>query len=134
MDQATDLAGLEDLQRRFVGAIGRKDLDALMDCFWDSPELVVVLWGNVMRGAESLRASVARFFEENGAIELTVNEASSVPIGDGVMTVGTATYDLEPTAGPKTQIVEGWTDLARKIDGRWVYVLDQATVVPPPTE
>jgi hypothetical protein len=47
------------------------------------------------------------------------------------MTVGVATYDLKPKSGPDTQIVEVWTDLSRKINGRWVYVLDQATILPP---
>ena len=69
-------------------------------------------------------------FEQNESVKLTVNESSSVPVGDAVMTVGIATYDLRPTSDPSVQIVEVWTDLKRKIDGRWVYVLDQATMVP----
>jgi hypothetical protein len=27
-------------------------------------------------------------------------------------------------------MVERWSDLRRKIDGRWVYVLDHTTVLP----
>ena len=69
-------------------------------------------------------------FKQNESVKLTVNEASYVQVGDAVMTVGTATYDLLPKNGPSTQIVEVWTDLKRKIGGRWVYVLDQATMVP----
>jgi hypothetical protein len=47
-----------------------------------------------------------------------------------IMAVGTATYDLKPVGAPGVQIVERWTDLEKKIDGRWVYVLDHATMVP----
>jgi ketosteroid isomerase-like protein len=101
-----------------------------MDCFWDSPDLIVVPLGNVKRGAEAVRANIAQMFEQNESIKLTINESSSVPVGDAVMTVGTATFELKPKNGPSTQVVEVWTDLARKIDGRWVYVLDHTTMVP----
>jgi ketosteroid isomerase-like protein len=127
---ATDLSEAKDLDRQFVQAMSAKDLDAAMACFWDSPDLIVVLFGNVQRGAEAVWAGISRMFAENDSVRLTVNEANYVPVGDAVMTVGTATYDLQPTGGPSVQIVEVWTDLKRKIGGRWVYVLDQATMIP----
>ena len=127
---AVDLAEAKDLDRRFTEAMSRKDLDAAMACFWDSPDLIVVLFGNVLHGAETVRGGIAQMFEQNESVKLTINEVSYVPVGDGVMTVGTATYDLKPKNGPSMQIVEVWTDLKQKIDGRWVYVLDQATMVP----
>jgi hypothetical protein len=46
------------------------------------------------------------------------------------MAVGTATIDRKPKSGPNQHIVERWTDLERKIDGRWVYVMDHTTLVP----
>jgi hypothetical protein len=45
--------------------------------------------------------------------------------------VGTATYQIRPKEGPPQEIRERWTDLRRKIDGRWVYVLDHAHALPP---
>ena len=126
-----DIAEVKDLGQRFCEAMSRKDLDAAMDCFWDSPDLIVVLWGNTIRGSDALRASIAQLFEQNESVKLTINKSDSVLVGDGIMTVGIATYDLKPKNGPGMQIVEVWTDLTRKIDGRWVYVLDQATVLPP---
>jgi hypothetical protein len=32
--------------------------------------------------------------------------------------------------GERQLMVERWFDLRRKIDGRWVYVLDHATMLP----
>ncbi len=125
-----NLVEVKDFAQRFCDAFGRKGLDGVMDCFWDSPDLIMVLFGNVQRGAEAVRADLAQFFEQNESIKLTVNESSSVPVGDAVMTVGTATCELKPKNGPSTQVVEVWTDLARKIDGRWVYVLDHTTPIP----
>ncbi|MHC4107866.1 MAG: YybH family protein [Planctomycetota bacterium] len=125
-----DLAEAKELDRRFVDAMSSKDLDAAMACFWNSPDLVVVLFGNVFRGADAVRSSIAQMFAQNESVKLVINESTSLPAGDAVITVGTATYDLRPASGPPQQIVERWTDVKRKIDGRWLYVLDHATVVP----
>ena len=127
---AADRAGVEDLVDRFTDAMSRKDLDGAMACFWNSPELIVVLFGNTQRGYETVRGGIAAMFEQNETVRLTVNEISYVPVGNMVMAVGTATYDLKPKGGPAMQLVERWTDLEQKIDGRWVYVLDHATMVP----
>ena len=70
-------------------------------------------------------------FKQHESIKVKILESSSIPIGDGIMTVGIVTYDLKPKSGPDMQNVEVWTDLTHKIDGRWVYVFDQATVLSP---
>jgi len=125
-----DLAESEDLDRRFTEAMSRKDLDAAMACFWNDPDLVVVLGGHVHRGPDAVRDAIKELFDQNESVRLEVNEVSYVPVGDGIMAVGTATYELKPTSGPRQLMVERWSDLRRKIDGRWVYVLDHATTLP----
>jgi uncharacterized protein (TIGR02246 family) len=125
-----DLGDAKDLDRRFGEAMSRKDLDAAMACFWDDPSLVVVLGGNVHRGPEEVRAAIKEIFDQNKSIRVVVNEITYLPSGDGVIGVGTATFHLEPPSGPRMLMVERWSDLRRKIDGRWVYVLDHTTVVP----
>jgi len=126
-----DLTDAQKLGNRFTEAMSHKDLDGAMSCFWNSPDLIVVLFGNVQRGYDTVRAGIAQMFAQNESVKLVVNEISYVPIGDMIMAVGTATYDLKPLAGgPNQQIVERWTDLEKKIDGRLVYVLDHATMVP----
>jgi ketosteroid isomerase-like protein len=69
-------------------------------------------------------------FESNEKVTIAVTDISYVPAGESVMAVGTATIDLQPKSGPAQHIVERWTDVERKIDGRWVYVLDHTTLVP----
>ena len=125
-----DLAAAKDLDRQLAEAVSRKDLDAAMDCFWNDPALVVVLGGHVQRGPDAVRAALKEMFDQNESIRLKVDEVTHLPSGDGVIGVGTATYDLKPANGPRQLMVERWSDLRRKIDGRWVYVLDHTTVVP----
>ena len=126
-----DLAEAKDLDRRLGEAFGRKDLDAVMACFWNDPDLVVVLNGDVHRGPDAVRAAIKEmFFDQYESIRGEVNEVTHLPSGDGVIVVGTATFEFQPASGPRQLMVERWSDLRRKIDGRWVMVLDHTTILP----
>jgi ketosteroid isomerase-like protein len=127
---AADLAGVKDLAQRFVDSINRKDLDGTMACVWNSPDMVWVSFGTVIRGWDGFRGGVSQMFTSNETVKIAVTDISYVPVGDAVMAVGTATIDMQPKNGPSQHIVERWTDVERKIDGRWVYVLDHTTLVP----
>jgi uncharacterized protein (TIGR02246 family) len=127
---AAELAEAKGLDTKLTEALGRKDLDAVMACFWNSPDLVVVIDGAVQRGPDEVRNGFRQLFDGNDSVNLEVNEITYLPSGDGVIGVGTATFDLQPAGGPRHLMVERWSDLRRKIDGRWVYVLDHTTVVP----
>jgi uncharacterized protein (TIGR02246 family) len=126
-----DQAAVEDLAKRFVDAINRKDINGAMACVWNSPDMIFVSFGTVIRGYDGFRSSLENMFAQNEEINLAVREISYVPAGNSVMAVGTATFDLQPkNGGPRVHIAERWTDVERKIDGRWVYVLDHTTLVP----
>ena len=126
----SDLSEAKDLDRRLTEAFSRKDLEAAMACFWNDQDLVVILNGKVHRGPDAVRASIIEMFDQNESIRVEVNEVSHVPSGDGVLGVGTATFELKPTGGPPRLMVERWSDLRRKIDGHWVFVLDHTTILP----
>jgi len=125
-----ELAEAKELDRRFCEAISRKDLDAAMACFWDSPDLVAVIAGDVQKGPAAVRNGIKELFAQNESLRMVVNEITYLRSGDGIIGVGTATIDLKPMNGQRQLMVERWSDLRRKIDGRWVYVLDHATMLP----
>ncbi len=125
-----ELAEARELDRRLCDAISRKDLDAAMACFWDSPDMVAVIGGVVQKGPAAVRQGFQQLFQSNESVSLTVNEVTYLRSGDGVIGVGTATFDMKPVNSQRKLMVERWTDLRRKIDGRWVYVLDHTTMVP----
>jgi len=122
-----DLEGMQELNRQLVEAMDRKDLDQTMACFWNDPDLFIVLNGNVLRGPDAARAAFKALFDQNESIKVEANDISYVPSGDGVLAVGTATYTFKPIEGPPRLMVERWSDLRRKVDGRWVMVLDHTT-------
>jgi uncharacterized protein (TIGR02246 family) len=125
-----DLAEAKDLDRRFTEAMSRKDVDAAMACFWDDPNLVVVLDGHVQQGPDAVRAGIEEIFHRAESIRMQVRDITYLQSGDGVVGVGTATMDLQSPGGSRKLTVERWSDLRRKIDGRWVYVLDHITNLP----
>jgi len=125
-----ELAEAKELDQRLCEAFGRKDLDAAMACFWDSPDLMAVIDGHVQHGPDAVREGIRKTFEQNESLKMEINEITYVRSGDGIIGVGTATFHLQPAGGRRQLMVERWSDLRRKIDGRWVYVLDHTTVVP----
>ena len=124
------IRALERDNQDFCRAMSARDVDAAMACVGDSPDLINVLWGSVLRGSESFRGALIQMFEQHPSVHLQINECSFVPAGDGVIAVGTATYVLRDRAGVEKRIVERWTDLRRVIDCKWRVVLNHATVVP----
>lgn len=118
-----------ELDRSFLAAVSCKDLDGAMSCFLDNSDLVVVLWGTEMRGPERVRAAMAKLFDSYDEVKLDIDRVTELPSGDAVVAVGQATYTLKK-AGESTRVTEIWTDVRRKVNGRWVYVLDHAEALP----
>ena len=125
-----DLDEAKALDRRLTEAIGRKDLDGVMACVWNHPDLVWVLNGVVYRGPDAVRSAVKELLDNHESISLEVNDVTVTQSGNHVVGVGTATYHLKPVDGPGKLLVERWSDVRRKVDGRWVYVLDHTTHLP----
>jgi ketosteroid isomerase-like protein len=126
-----DLQSQRELDNAFCSAMSRKDLAGVMQCLWHDPNLVVVLFdATVYRGWDAVRDAVQKLFDTFPVVKLEIDEVSHVPVGDGIVAVGTATYSLQAADGSAVRIVERWTDLRRKVDGRWIYVLDHAHALP----
>jgi len=121
--------GNNELDRRFLAAMSNKDIEAAMACFADSPDLVVVIWGNEFRGPQQLREAMLAVFGKYNEIKLSIDRVREFRSGDAVIAVGHATYEFKQ-ADVKTKLTEVWTDVRRKVNGRWVYVLDHAEVLP----
>ena len=119
-----------ELDSRFVQAMCNKDVEGAMACLLDSPDLVVVLWGTVLRGREAVRQATTDLFAKMRSVHLEMNEVKHWSLGEMVFAVGIATYEFETLDGTKSTVKECWTDARQKVAGRWVYVLDHATQIP----
>jgi ketosteroid isomerase-like protein len=118
------------LDSRFVQAMSNKDIEGAMACLLDSPDLVLVLFGKVLRGPAAVRQFLTELFASMRTVHLEINEVTHWSFGETVFAVGTATYEFEALDGARSTLKECWTDARRKVAGRWVYVLDHATQIP----
>jgi ketosteroid isomerase-like protein len=122
-------AANNELDEHLVAAMANKDVEGLMSCFVDSPDLIAVIWGKELRGSDQMRQAVIGLFSEYDAISLRIDRISKVRSGEVVFAVGEATYTFRK-GGDETQVREIWTDVRKKVNGRWVDVLDHAEVLP----
>ena len=118
------------LDSRFVQAMSNKDIEGAMACLLDSPDLVLVLFGKVLRGPAAVRQFLTELFASMRTVHLEINEVTHWSLGETVFAVGTATYEFEALDGARSTLKECWTDARQKVAGRWVYVLDHATQIP----
>ena len=119
-----------ELDSRFGEAMNNKDIEGVMACFADSPDLVVVLYGTVLRGPAALRQYMIGMFAFPGTIHGEITSISYWRSGDMVFAVGTAVITFTPLSGSPFAITEVWTDARRKVGSQWVYILDHATQIP----
>lgn len=132
MKNSEYLLATEDLDQRFTGGMSRMDIEQVMSCFWNSPDLILVVYdGTVFHGFDSVRRAVEQMFAQCESLSLTIDEVSHVRQGESVFAVGTAIYEMKTNDGLSQKITERWTDVRRKVDERWVYVMDHAHALAP---
>lgn len=80
------------------------------------------------RGARDIVAGYAGLFEKF-RIAVNVDDAHFVRAGPLLASWGLFTLTLTPRAGGEPVVVRGrFSDLAQRIDGRWQYIVDHASL------
>jgi ketosteroid isomerase-like protein len=119
------------LDRQFAEAFNKGDVDALMATYWNSPNLVSFgPEGMGTKGFDAVKAEAAGMFKTmpGAKIELVTNNDVH---GDVVLGWGTWKMTIPTPAGP--QVVEGrFSDVKAMRDGKMVYIMDHASMPPPP--
>jgi len=127
-----DLSDNQELDRLFCDGISNKNIKQVMNCIWDSPDFIVVSAdGQVSFGSENFRKINEEWFSQFENINLVIDEIRHIPVNEYVFAVGKATLEMTGKDGSKVKFNEIWTDVRKKINGRWVYLLDHAHALPP---
>lgn len=124
-DPAPAIRSVLDVQ---VAAWNRGDLDAFMDGYWQSPDLVFTSGGNVQRGWQTTldryRASYGGSPETMG--RLSFSDLEIHPLADGAAWVlGRWRLDY-----PDRDLGGVFSLVFREVDGRWVIVHDHTSLSP----
>lgn len=127
-DPAQSVAAADALDRQFIAAFNKGDLEALCATYLRSPELVSIGFsGTGDHGWDAVHSTWQKIFGEMKGAKLEMPTMRNVACGDVMMGYGTFRITMPTPNGP--QILEGrYSDVKAMRNGRWVYVMDHASV------
>jgi uncharacterized protein (TIGR02246 family) len=103
------------------------DADAVAQCY--APDAVMWLPGApMMQGRDAIRAGYVDFFAASAIKSVTLNELGKVSHGNEASSWGTFTVvAVSKKDGKETTESGRYTDVSRRIAGRWQYLVDHAS-------
>ena len=124
----------QTLQEGFMAALRSNDIDGLAACYTaDATNFAIDSMSGT--GPESVRASWGGFFE---AFTVTAAELSDehMEVSGGLAAAwGLFTITAVPAGGGEAVVFKGrYMDVAKNLDGSWLYVADHASVPTPAAE
>lgn len=131
---AAEPTGTEALDAAWMKAMKAGDVNAVMACYASD----AVLWfpGSAeAKGEKAIRDEYTGFLGANTITDITITNAHHETLQN--LSVGWANFSMtmQPKAGGAPATMHGrYTEVARKIDGKWKYVADHASADPPPAE
>jgi uncharacterized protein (TIGR02246 family) len=116
----------------WLAAFADGDADAVAACYADD----AVMWfpgGPMATGRQAIRDGYAHFFSEYSIQDVSTQTLGHETMGDTQAAWGTyAITTVEKASGKVHSVTGRFTDVSRKIDGRWLYVADHPSDDPPP--
>lgn len=128
------IAGADALDQAFVDAFNRGDAEALSDLYWDNHETSSFPPDTLeLRGFAAIKEGNAKMLAGMKRAKLELTETHQRPSGDVVVGWGKWRVTVPGPDGKATEMIGRYTDIKIQRDGRWVYLLDHASVpLPPP--
>jgi len=130
------IAAAKELDQRFTDAYNKGDADAIMATYWNSSDLVSYPPGTLeFRGWQAAKQAMAASFAQAPGGKLTLTETNYQVAGDVVISWGKWTFTMPMPGGASMEMVGRFTDVKAERDGKWVYIMDHASVpLPPPPD
>ena len=123
----------EALQDAFFAALTAGDLDALADLYSSDAQLYPVTVMSA-QGKDGVRVDWGPFLEAYTITEIEAFQQDEEIFGDTAVAWGLWAMTFVPKDGGDPSIIETrFMDISKKIDEKWYYVVDHASVpfVPP---
>jgi ketosteroid isomerase-like protein len=121
------------LDQQFMDAFNKGDVNAVMALYWNSPDLAFYPPDAMgLRGWTASNAAMTGTFTSRPGAKLEILESRNDV--EGTVVLGSGRWKLTiPAAKGPAAVVEGrYTDVKAQKDGRWVYLVDHASVPLPP--
>ena len=128
---AAEEGGAKTVDMAWARAMKANDLEGVVACY--APD--AVMWfpeAAQARGTKAIRDVYAGYFSTFTVADVTLPNPVYQTSGDLSSGWGNFTLTLQPKAGGDAEVIRGrYTEVARKIGGKWLYVADQASADPP---
>ena len=124
----------DELDKKFGDAFNKGDVNAVMETYWNNTELVSFS-PDALEGAnyEQCKVGLTKALEAMKGATLQFSKSQNTVAGEVVLGSGYWTITLPDSAS--TKLNGRYTDVKAKKDGKWVYIMDHASVpLPPPTQ
>jgi ketosteroid isomerase-like protein len=118
------------LQNAFVAALNANNAQGMADCY-ASGSISFPVGEMIGHGPEYVAEAWTGFFSAFNVVEARLSEGHMETHGDTAIAWGFFTIIAEPAQGGEAVEMAGrYMDVARKIDGSWLYVADHASIPP----
>ncbi len=124
--------GTATVDAAWMKAFQANDLEAVLACY--APDAVAWLPDNPeAKGSAAIREAYRGFFAQNTVQSVSITDRHDQVSGNRAVAWGRFTMTLLPKGGDKPVTASGrFTEVTEKRGGRWVYVVDHASMDPAP--
>jgi ketosteroid isomerase-like protein len=130
---AADTGGAPSVDAAWVKAMEAGNVDGLMKCF--APDAVVWVGGlPTADNAKAIHIIFNMYLAQNKLKNIKLSPLGSKTLGDLSVSWGTYSATSVPAGGggqAPTQLEGRYTDIAKKVGGRWVFVVNHLSEEPP---
>jgi uncharacterized protein (TIGR02246 family) len=124
---------LKAVDESFVQAFNKKDVNGVLACYADDAVVMEPGPGMMARGKEQIRKSFTEMFGTPGGMELRLDEAHYRAVGNLGYGYILWTMTIKDEKGKVTEMKGRASDVMEKRGGKWVLIVDHASVpLPPP--
>ncbi len=122
------LAQMDALNAKVSEGLFNKDIDLVMSCYANTEDVQLVASGQHFRGVEAVRQATLALLGFPGTIRNEYLSIHYTRVGELILVVGTERNTFTPADGSAPFAIDIiWSDVRKKIGGKWVMILNHAT-------
>jgi uncharacterized protein (TIGR02246 family) len=127
-----DETALKAVDESFVQAFNKKDVDGVLACYADDAVVMDPGPGMMARGKDEIRKSYTALFGTPAGMALHLDDAHYRAVGSLGYGYGLWTITMKDPEGKVTEMKGRACDVFEKRGGKWVIIVDHASVPIPP--
>ena len=122
------------LDESFMKAFNEHNAAAIGGLYWNNPEVVLMPPDAMLvKGVDAIKASFTEMVIAMKDCRLEMIESHNMPAGDVVVGWGLWKLTMPGPDGKPMEMLGRYSDVKAQRDGKWVYLIDHASMpVPPP--